>query len=134
MPFEKGESGNPAGRPKGSKNRSTKAMKEALSQLVDDNLENMSDWLNEMARDDPKAAFQCMLNLMEFQMPKMSRVTWIDENEASERNSAGGEDILRRVTEAYDQAMQEAEKKDFTSLRKKHEYIEKRIDELDENI
>ncbi len=81
MPFEKGESGNPNGRPKGSKNRSTKDMKKALSQLIDDNLDNMSDWLAEMAKDDPKAAFQCMLSLMEFHMPKMSRVTWVGEKE-----------------------------------------------------
>ena len=81
MPFEKGESGNPSGRPKGSKNRSTKAMKKALSELIDDNLDNMSDWLNEMAKDDPKAAFQCMLSLMEFHMPKMSRVTFVDDKE-----------------------------------------------------
>ncbi|MBG78242.1 MAG: hypothetical protein CL570_04345 [Alphaproteobacteria bacterium] len=81
MPFEKGESGNPNGRPKGSTNRSTKAMKKALAQLIDDNLDNMSDWLNEMAKDDPKAAFQCMLSLMEFHMPKMSRVTFVGDNE-----------------------------------------------------
>ena len=69
-----------AGR-KALKNRSTKAMKNALAQLIDDNLDNMSDWLVGMANDDPKAAFQCMLSLMEFHMPKMSRVTFVDDKE-----------------------------------------------------
>ena len=81
MPFEKGESGNPNGRPKGSKNRSTKVMKKAIAELVDDNLDEMSDWLKEMAKADPKAAFQCMLSLMEFHIPKMSRVTYSDDTE-----------------------------------------------------
>lgn len=36
MPYIKGESGNPAGRPKGSKNRSTTAIREMLSFLIEE--------------------------------------------------------------------------------------------------
>jgi hypothetical protein len=90
MPYVKGESGNPAGRPTGSQNRSTSALREVIAQLLDDNLDHMSDWLNRIAVDDPKTAFQCMLSLLEFNMPKMSRVTWVDEAkeaEASQKSS-----------------------------------------------
>lgn len=78
MPYIKGESGNPAGRPKGSKNRSTTAIREMLSFLIEENLDNMSDWLRQIGQDDPKAAFQCMLGLMEFNIPKMSRVSYVE--------------------------------------------------------
>lgn len=80
MPYVKGKSGNPAGRPKGSRNRSTTAMQEALAKLVDANLENLTVWLNRIAVDDPKGAFQCMLSLIEFHMPKMSRITLPEES------------------------------------------------------
>lgn len=82
MAYAKGESGNPAGRPRGAKNRSTSAIREMLLMLVENNLDNMSDWLVRMGQDDPKAAFQCMLGLMEFHIPKMSRSTFCEEKEA----------------------------------------------------
>tara|TARA_R110001592_G_scaffold3525_1_gene19713 strand:- start:10678 stop:11079 length:402 start_codon:yes stop_codon:yes gene_type:complete len=131
MPFEKGESGNLAGRPKGSQNRSTKAMKKSLAQLIDDNLDNMSDWLNEMATDDPKAAFQCMLSLMEFHMPKMSRVTWVGEKEPENKtcNSAAKE-IADSVHRSLEQVISEAEQREFSGVSEKHEFIDNRLDEF----
>jgi hypothetical protein len=38
MRFRSGESGNPAGRPKGSKNRSTEAIRGVLAAFIADNL------------------------------------------------------------------------------------------------
>lgn len=54
MGFQKGKSGNPSGRPKGSKNRSTAAVRDSLAILVENNIENMQEWLERMAEDDPK--------------------------------------------------------------------------------
>jgi hypothetical protein len=130
MPFKKGVSGNPGGRPRGARNRSTKAMKSALAQLIDDNLDNMNDWLDEMAKDDPKGAFQSMLSLMEFHMPKMSRVTHVDELQEEEKTSKGSEHILKAAAEALEQAIVEAEQKEFSGIRAEHEFIDKRANEL----
>ena len=132
MPFEKGESGNPAGRPKGSKNRSTIEMKNTLSQLIDDNLGNMSRWLNEMAKDDPKSAFQCMLNLMEFHIPKMSRVAWVEQptNEKEVSDTFDFDELSMSVCNALNQSIAEAENIKFSNEEEKYQYIEKRGDEI----
>ena len=37
MPFEKGESGNPIGRPKGSLNKVTQELREQITQAIDTN-------------------------------------------------------------------------------------------------
>lgn len=63
MTFKPGESGNPTGRKKGSQNRSTRALKEALLRAgdraggvdPDGNPRGVEGWLLELAADDPKA-------------------------------------------------------------------------------
>ena len=50
--FKPGESGNPNGRPKGAKNRSTSEVQKALLQLLDDNLDQLSiDFVNLPPKD-----------------------------------------------------------------------------------
>lgn len=85
MPFEKGQSGNPTGRPRGAQNKSTTAMREAMTLLIENNLDKMDAWLERIAEEDPKAAFQCMMGLMEFHLPKCSRVQFQHEK-AEEEN------------------------------------------------
>lgn len=86
--FKKGQSGNPSGRPKGAKNIKTEAIREAYQKLTEDNLENMSLWLADIAADNPEKAMQLMINLSEFIIPKLAR---------TELTGNDGEDLFKDV-------------------------------------
>lgn len=71
--WQKGMSANPAGRPKGSLNKSTSQVREAYQMLTEANLENMTNWLQEIAAENPKEAFELMLKMSEYVLPKLAR-------------------------------------------------------------
>lgn len=54
-------------------NHSTKKMKEAFAMLVEDNLNNLSNWLEEIAVNDPKAAMEIVIKLSERFVPALAR-------------------------------------------------------------
>ena len=64
---------NPGGRPKGATNKVTRDIRSAYQQLVEFNLDNMSAWLAEIAADNPEKAFELMIKLSEYVIPKMQR-------------------------------------------------------------
>ena len=71
--WEKGVSGNPQGRPKGAGNKVTNKIKVAYQMLMEDNLENMTERLGEVAERNPKEAMELMLKLSEYVIPKLAR-------------------------------------------------------------
>ena len=62
MPFKKGQSGNPAGRPKGSTNVEINLVKEAYSDLINANL-------------------KIIIKMSDYVLPKLTRVRHIQEVE-----------------------------------------------------
>jgi len=74
MPFKEGQSGNPNGRPKGSANKTTNKIREAFTKLVEDNLENMTLWLTDVATDNPEKALNIINQMAEYTTPKLARV------------------------------------------------------------
>ncbi len=88
--FHKGmPSPNPHGRPKGAKNKTTENIRKAYQQLTEDNLENMTIWLSQIAADDPKQAMEMMIKLSEYVIPKLAR---------QEITGQDGEDLFKNVS------------------------------------
>ena len=69
--FKQGQSGNPAGRPKGDKNAVTKELRAKLKNLIDYELENLPDLLTDM---EPKERLDMIIRLMPYAMPKVESV------------------------------------------------------------
>ena len=73
MPFEKGHK-LAKGRPAGALNRSTEQMKLSIARATNRVLDDMPVILDKLIKEDPKAAVDLAIKLMEFHIPKMSRV------------------------------------------------------------
>ena len=71
--FEKGNTIS-KGRPKGAVNRSTEMMKLSIARATNRVLDQLPTIMEEMVKKDPKSAVDLALKMLEFHMPKMSRV------------------------------------------------------------
>ena len=88
MAFKKGDPNiNREGR-KGP-NQATKQIKEAFAMLLDENLGDMSTWLEQVSQDDPKAALELMIKLSERFVPKLSQQALTNED---------GSDLFKSVS------------------------------------
>jgi hypothetical protein len=73
MPFVKGNKLS-KGRPPGKLNRSTEMMKLSVARGTNKVLDNLPQLLEELMQKDPKGAVDIALKLLEFHLPKQSRV------------------------------------------------------------
>ena len=82
MGLPKGRTNNLKGRPKGSKNRIGKDLRESLNEIIANNFDS---FINDMADLTPKDRITVMLRLFEFVAPKMKPVDAIqlDNKESS---------------------------------------------------
>ena len=71
--FKKGQSGNPAGREPGSKNLRTLEWEAFGKAIIEGNLAWMQSHLEDLKEEQPAAAFDRLVELMEYFKPKLSR-------------------------------------------------------------
>ena len=75
--FEKGlPRAEGAGRKAGTPNKTSSEFKEAVAELIDCNQSKLQIWLDKVAEDDPAKAFDLVIKMMEFVIPKLSRTEY----------------------------------------------------------
>lgn len=84
----KGATNNPNGRPVGVPNKATVNAREAVASFVEGNVERLNGWLDSIANGvpdennpgkwlqppSPKDAYNCFMDVVEYHIPKLSRV------------------------------------------------------------
>ena len=80
MPAPKGHDGQGGGRPKGSPNKTTVNARAAIADFVEGNVDRLTGWLDSIAEDDPKAAFDSFMSVVEYHIPKLLRSENKNEN------------------------------------------------------
>jgi hypothetical protein len=75
------------GRPKGALNKATKAFRDTITELLENNSDNVSEWLEQVATGshgkdpDPGKALDLLAKLAEFAAPKLSRAEHVGNPE-----------------------------------------------------
>lgn len=85
MAQPKGKTGNPNGRPVGTPNKATTLAREAIAKFVEGNVDRLNGWLDAIANESPKDAFNCFMDVVEYHIPKLARseITGKDGKELS---------------------------------------------------
>ena len=82
MPFKKGTSGNPTGRPKGSVSTTTKLIREHISQAIDGN--KIIEMLDKI--DSPTEYINAVTKLLPYSIGKVKAYEEIEEREPIDIN------------------------------------------------
>ena len=76
------------GRPKGTPNKATANAREAIALFVDHNSAKLQGWLDDIAaQEGPKAAWNCLMDLIEYHVPKLQRTEVTGANGGPQEHS-----------------------------------------------
>lgn len=84
-----------AGRDKGTPNKATTQAREAIAAFVEGNVERLNGWLDAIAADSPKNAFDCFMDVVEYHIPKLAR----SEVQPLDKNGQPADNITKIVIE-----------------------------------
>ncbi len=85
------------GRAPGVPNKATANAREAIAAFVDSNAPRLQGWLEEIAAEQgAQAAFRCVMDLLEYHIPKLARTELTGKE--------GAELVTRHVVELHDGA------------------------------
>ena len=73
------------GRQKGTPNKATADVREAIAVFANGNVDRLQEWLDAIAEDDPAKAADLFVKLLEYHIPKLAR---------SEHTGAEGEALF----------------------------------------
>lgn len=73
MPFKKGKV-KTGGKKKGYVDQEVKDIRNAFKMLIENNLDNLTDWIQQVAKDNPAKAFEMITSLAEYHIPKLARM------------------------------------------------------------
>ena len=79
MPFKKGQSGNPKGRPN-VPNKITQEKREKLSKILDIGLKELPGCMKQIQKDKPEVYVKLMLEVASFIVPKKKDITSDDKS------------------------------------------------------
>ena len=79
--MRKGQTNNPNGRPKGSKNRNTEKIREAYQKLIEGRLDSLNEDLDLM---EPLERVKAIIDLSKYVLPTMQSVAVSAEEDANE--------------------------------------------------
>lgn len=71
MKYKKGVSGNPNGRPKGTKNKATAALIERVEKLIANNIDTLESDLREL---EPRERVKAIISLLNYALPKRQSI------------------------------------------------------------
>ncbi len=92
---KKQRGGYRGGSRKGVPNVATANAREAIARFVDDNAPRLQGWLEEIAADQgAQAAFRCVMDLLEYHIPKLARTELTGKE--------GAELVTRHVVELHE--------------------------------
>ena len=74
-----------AGRPKGSPNKATKKVRDAVATIVENNISEVQGWIDDLAKKDVEKAANLLIKLMEFTTPKLARTEHAGSIETTSR-------------------------------------------------
>lgn len=87
----------PGGRQKGTPNKATRDAREAIAAFVEGNVKRLNGWLDQIAKNDPEAAFKAFMSVVEYHIPKLER---------REHTGKDGEEIQANLRVTFDSGQQ----------------------------